>query len=112
MASTALFYELNGHHISVEAEDDLFDLVIAVETRELDTVPRDRSAACALRRVGADQFGSHFPPGLLTSSAGEGEAGDQRGDLVGRFNLWEVAGTGQDHDGGSGHVGADHVEPG
>ena len=37
--STALFYELNGHHISVEAEDDLFDLVIAVATRKLDTVP-------------------------------------------------------------------------
>ena len=37
--STALFYELNGHHISVETEDDLFDLVIAVATRKLDTVP-------------------------------------------------------------------------
>jgi len=37
--STALFYELNGHHVSTAAEDDLFDLVIAVATRELDTVP-------------------------------------------------------------------------
>jgi death-on-curing protein len=37
--STALFYELNGRHISVEAEDDLFDLVIAVATRKLDNVP-------------------------------------------------------------------------
>lgn len=36
---TALFYELNGHHVSTAAEDDLFDLVIAVATRELDTVP-------------------------------------------------------------------------
>lgn len=36
--STALFYELNGYHVPAEAEDELFDLVLAVATRELDAV--------------------------------------------------------------------------
>lgn len=37
--STALFYELNGHHVPGAAEDSLFELVMAVATRSLDTVP-------------------------------------------------------------------------
>lgn len=37
--STALFYELNGHHVPGNAEDTLFDLVIAVATRSLESVP-------------------------------------------------------------------------
>lgn len=36
--ATALFYALNGHHVSGRPEDELFDLVLAVATRELDTV--------------------------------------------------------------------------
>lgn len=36
--ATALFYELNGHHVPGIAEDELFDLVIAVATRDLDSV--------------------------------------------------------------------------
>ncbi len=36
--ATALFYELNGHHLPGTAEDRLFDLVIAVATRALATV--------------------------------------------------------------------------
>lgn len=36
--ATALFYELNGHHVPGSAEDELFDLVIAVATRDLDSV--------------------------------------------------------------------------
>lgn len=36
--ATALFYALNGHHVSGRLEDELFDLVLAVATRELDTV--------------------------------------------------------------------------
>lgn len=36
--STALFYELNGYHVPGEAEDALFNLVIAVATRDLDAV--------------------------------------------------------------------------
>ena len=36
--ATALFYGLNGHQMPGSAEDLLFDLVIAVATRELDTV--------------------------------------------------------------------------
>jgi death on curing protein len=36
--ATALFYELNGHHVRVDVEDELFDLVIAVATRGLDSV--------------------------------------------------------------------------
>lgn len=35
--ATALFYELNDHHIA-GAEDELFDLVIAVATRTLESV--------------------------------------------------------------------------
>lgn len=38
--ATALFYEFNGHRIPAEAENELFDLVIAVATRELDTVQK------------------------------------------------------------------------
>jgi len=38
--ATALFYELNGHHVPGGAEDELFRLVIAVATRDLDTVPK------------------------------------------------------------------------
>jgi death-on-curing protein len=38
--ATALFYGLNGHHVPAAAEDELFDLVIAVATRDLDTVQR------------------------------------------------------------------------
>lgn len=45
--ATALFYALNGHHVQAEAEDQLFDLVIAVATRELDTV---RAIAARLAR--------------------------------------------------------------
>ena len=36
--ATALFYGLNGHHVPGSAEDELFDLVIAVATGGLDTV--------------------------------------------------------------------------
>ena len=36
--ATALFYALNGHHVPGRLEDELFDLVLAVATRELDTV--------------------------------------------------------------------------
>ena len=36
--ATALFYALNGHHVRVGVEDELFNLVIAVATRGLDTV--------------------------------------------------------------------------
>ncbi len=36
--ATALFYELNGHHVPGQAEDELFDFVIAVATRKVDTV--------------------------------------------------------------------------
>lgn len=38
--ATALFYELNGFRVPGAAEDELFDLVIAVATRELDSVQR------------------------------------------------------------------------
>jgi hypothetical protein len=38
--ATALFYGLNGHHVPAGAEDELFDLVIAVATRDLDTVQK------------------------------------------------------------------------
>jgi len=38
--ATALFYGLNGHHVPASAEDELFDLVIAVATRDLDTVQK------------------------------------------------------------------------
>ncbi len=37
--ATLLFYELNGYHVSA-AEDELFDLVIGVATRKLDTVTK------------------------------------------------------------------------
>lgn len=36
--ATALFYELNGHHVPGSAENELFDLVISVATRRLDAV--------------------------------------------------------------------------
>ena len=36
--ATALFYALNSLHVTGEAEDELFDLIIAVATRKLDTV--------------------------------------------------------------------------
>lgn len=36
--ATALFYELNGHRVRAEPEDALFDLVIAVATRALESV--------------------------------------------------------------------------
>ena len=35
--ATALFYELNGHRVRVSAEDELFDLMIAVATRAVET---------------------------------------------------------------------------
>ena len=38
--ATTLFYGLNGHQLPGAAEDELFDLVIAVATRELDTVSK------------------------------------------------------------------------
>lgn len=38
--ATALFYELNGHHVPGAAEDELFDLVIAVATGALGAVPQ------------------------------------------------------------------------
>lgn len=38
LATLELFYELNGHHLAA-SDDELFDLVIAVATRELGTVP-------------------------------------------------------------------------
>jgi death-on-curing protein len=38
--ATALFYGLNGHHVPGSAEDELFDLVIAVATGGLDTVSK------------------------------------------------------------------------
>lgn len=37
--ATALFYGLNGYRVTA-VDDQLFDLVIAVATRELDTVPK------------------------------------------------------------------------
>lgn len=36
--ATALFYELNGHRVRASAEDELFDLMIAVATRAVETV--------------------------------------------------------------------------
>ena len=36
--ATALFYALNSLHVTGAAEDELFDLIIAVATRKLDTV--------------------------------------------------------------------------
>ncbi len=36
--ATALFYEFNGYHVPGEAEDTLFDLVLAVATRRLESV--------------------------------------------------------------------------
>jgi death-on-curing protein len=48
--ATALFYEFNGHRIPAEAEDELFDLVIAVATRELDTVQKIAERLAALVR--------------------------------------------------------------
>jgi len=38
--ATALFYGLNGYRVRVDTEDELFNLVIAVATRDLDTVPK------------------------------------------------------------------------
>ena len=37
--ATALFYMMNGHRIPAEPEDELFDFVIAVATRDLTAVP-------------------------------------------------------------------------
>ena len=48
--ATALFYEFNGHRIPAEAEDGLFDLVIAVATRQLDTVQNIAERLAALVR--------------------------------------------------------------
>lgn len=48
--ATALFYEFNGHRIPAEAEDELFDLVIAVATRQLDTVQKIAERLAALVR--------------------------------------------------------------
>ena len=39
LAAMELFYGLNGHRVTA-VDDQLFDLVIAVATRELDTVHR------------------------------------------------------------------------
>jgi death on curing protein len=36
--ATALFYEINDHHLPGLSEDELFDLVIAVATRDLQDV--------------------------------------------------------------------------
>lgn len=36
--ATALFYQLNGHHMRAEPEDELFEFVIAVATGSLDSV--------------------------------------------------------------------------
>ena len=36
--ATALFYEFNDHHLAGSSEDELFDLVIAVATRDLQDV--------------------------------------------------------------------------
>ena len=36
--STALFYELNGHRVRASAQDELFDLMIDVATRTVETV--------------------------------------------------------------------------
>ncbi|MEI6251579.1 MAG: type II toxin-antitoxin system death-on-curing family toxin [Mycobacteriaceae bacterium] len=36
--ATALFYELNGHRVPAGPENELFELVIAVATRRLDSV--------------------------------------------------------------------------
>ena len=38
--AAALFYGLNGHNVPGSAEDELFDLVIAVATGGLDTVSK------------------------------------------------------------------------
>jgi death-on-curing protein len=38
--ATALFYALNGRHVPGGAEAELFDLVIAVATRDLDAVQK------------------------------------------------------------------------
>ncbi len=48
--ATALFYGFNGHRIPADAEDELFDLVIAVATRELDTVQTIAERLAALVR--------------------------------------------------------------
>lgn len=37
--ATALFYELNDRHLAGVSEDELFDLVVAVATRDLRDVP-------------------------------------------------------------------------
>ena len=36
--ATALFYELNGHRVRASAQDELFDLMIDVATRTVETV--------------------------------------------------------------------------
>ncbi len=36
--ATALFYELNGHHVPGDPEDELFELVIAVATGKLASI--------------------------------------------------------------------------
>ena len=56
--ATALFYELNGHHVPGSAEDKLFDLVIAVATRQLDGVQH-----IALRMAG---IVNRIDPGRLS----------------------------------------------
>jgi death-on-curing protein len=47
--AVALFYGLNGYRMRADTEDELFDLVIAVATRHLDTV--QKIAATLVRLV-------------------------------------------------------------
>ena len=49
--ATALFYGLNGHHVPGSAEDELFDLVIAVATGGIGHRVEDRQTAIAHRRL-------------------------------------------------------------
>ena len=46
--ATALFYGLNGYRVRVDTEDELFDLVIAVATRNLDTVQKIAATLASL----------------------------------------------------------------
>lgn len=57
--SAALFYELNGFHLPGTAEDELFDLVIAVATGDLGSVS---DIAVTLARLAEDLPGLPTPP--------------------------------------------------
>lgn len=55
--ATALFYGLNGCSVPATAEDQLFDLVIAVATRDLDTVQKIASTlAAVVERAGSGDW--------------------------------------------------------